>query len=136
MLMEYTLCFILSENIYFISPSFLKGSFTVQNSGLKIVFFFFFFQNSIKITFCFLASSVCEEVRNFLCNCSPVFIVCNQSFFSRHIKYFLIIFGVQQLDHEMLRIFIILGISLTFDYVNVCCSSNAGTLKPLVLQNY
>lgn len=38
---------------------------------------FFFFQSSIKITFCFLASSVCEEVRNFLCNCSPVFIVCN-----------------------------------------------------------
>ena len=75
MLMENTLCFILSENIYFISPSFLKGSFTVQNSGLKIVFFSF--QNSIKITFCFLASSVCEEVRNFLCNCSPVFIVCN-----------------------------------------------------------
>ena len=69
------ICFILSENIYFISPSFLKGSFTVQNSGLKIVFFSF--QNSIKITFCFLASSVCEEVRNFLCNCSPVFIVCN-----------------------------------------------------------
>ena len=133
MLMENTLNFILSENI-FISPSFLKGSFTVQNSGLTI--FFFFFQNTIKIPFCFLASSVCEEVRNFLCHCSPVFIVCNQSFFSSHIKYFLIIFGVQQLDREMLRSFVILGISLTFDYVNVCCSSNAGTLKPLVLQNY
>ena len=73
MLMENTLNFILSENI-FISPSFLKGSFTVQNSGLTIVFFF---QNTIKIAFCFLASSVYEEVRNFLCHCSPVFIVCN-----------------------------------------------------------
>ena len=38
MLMENTLNFILSENI-FISPSFLKGSFTVQNSGLTIFFF-------------------------------------------------------------------------------------------------